>query len=162
MKTCIVYYSRSGNTRFVARELARKKEAELVPLEEEKVRRGLGGFLRSGFQAKARKSSVLTGAPWEKTKECGKLYLLTPIWAGNGTPAVNAFLDHADLTGKEVVIVTLQADPATGGSGAVHDWLADRVRECGGSVKEAVALHSAGPGKFAGEDKLRAEASKIG
>ena len=162
MAPCIVYYSRSGNTRFVAELLAGQKKGTLVPLEERGRRRGLLGFLKSGYQASTGRSSRLLGEPWEHIKDCPSVYILTPVWAGKTSPAVNAFLEHADLQGKQVYIVTLQMDSAHKGSDRVHQSLAERIRRCGGEVGAEYSLHSAGPGKFAGEEHLRREAEKIG
>ncbi len=161
MSECVVFYSRNGNTRFVAGEIARRKGAETVMLEEEKPRKGLLGFIRSGYQAKTRKASVLQGEPWNRIDGCQTIYLLTPIWAGNGTPAVNAFLDRADLSGKKVILVTLQADAAGSGSADVHRYLTGRIGAAGGEVVSTHALHSAVPGKFAGEEQLLSEVEKI-
>jgi hypothetical protein len=158
---CIVYYSRSGNTRFVAELLAEREGGELVPLEEKGSRRGLWGFLKSGYQASTKRSSRLKGDPWSRIAGCQRLYLLTPIWAGNGSPAANAFLDGAELRGKQVFIVTLQADPRHGKSAEVHGHLTERIRECGGEVSGAYALTSARPGRFAGKEHLRQEAGRI-
>jgi hypothetical protein len=161
MSDCVVFYSRSGNTRFVADEIARRKGAETVRLEEQKPRKGVLGFIRSGYQAKTRKASLLKGEPWDRIGNCETMYLLTPIWAGNGTPAVNAFLDRADLSGKKVILVTLQADAAGAGSADVHRYLTGRIGAAGGEVAGTHALHSAVPGKFAGEEQLLSEAEKI-
>jgi len=131
----IVYYSRTGNTRFVAECVVEKTEGALIPLEEKGTRKGLWGFLKSGFQASLKRSSRLLGQPCERTASFDTLYLCSPIWAGNGNPAINAFLGEADLTGKKVVIVTLQTDPKHGGSDRVHAYLADRVVQCGGPIR---------------------------
>jgi hypothetical protein len=161
MPPCIVYYSRSGNVRFIAELIAEKSSGTLVPLEEVGRRKGFFGFLKSGFQATTKRPSKLAGDPWSRMSGCERVYLLTPIWGGNASPAVNAFLQRADLTGTRVTVVTLQADPEGRGSDKVHAGLFERVRACGGETAGAYALHSAGPGKFAGEEQLRSEAAKI-
>jgi hypothetical protein len=86
---------------------------------------------------------------------------MTPIWAGNGSPAINAFLDNADLSGKKVFLVTVQADPHFEKSGEVHEFLKNRITEKGGTFTEAYALNGSRPGSFAGEDHIRRQVAKI-
>lgn len=142
--------------------LAEKIGAETIELSETTGRRGIFGFIKSGFQAVKKKSSELSGKPWDRAREFDTLYLMTPIWAGNGTPAMNAFLENADLNGKTVFTVTLQADPNTKGNEKVHEYLRGRIEEKGGTVEGSFALHSASrPGAFAGEEHIKNEVEKI-
>jgi hypothetical protein len=161
MATAIVFYSRSENTRYAAEQLAKKLDARIVELQEPGSRRGVFGFLKSGFQAATTGTAELVGEPWSDIGPYDTLFLLTPIWASNGTPAMNTFLANADLHGKRVTVVTFQADPALGGSDKVHNSIRQRVEDRGGSVDRCVALHSAPPGKFAGEEHLSAQLAKL-
>ncbi len=161
MGDVVVFYSNSGNTRFVAQRLAAARDARLVELREEGSRRGILGFVKSGFQAKTGRSSKLTGDPWSEAEGPGRLFLLSPIWAGSGSPALNAFLDKANLTGREVVLVTLQADPGKGGSDEVHRHFAGRIEAAGGKVVSRHALRGAVPGRFAGEEALERELATL-
>jgi flavodoxin len=161
MKKGIVFFSRDNNTRAAASMLAEQINAEIVELQETVSRRGLFGFLRSGSQAMRKKSSALKGDPWKESADYDVLYLMTPIWAGNGTPAINAFLDNADLSGKKVYVVTVQADPRFEKSGEVHEYLKNRITEKDGTYTEGYALNGSRPGSFAGEDHIRKQVSKI-
>lgn len=161
MSISVVYFSRYGNARFVAQAIAGRLEAELVELAETRQRKGVIGFLVRGLQASSGKSSELVGTPWEEVRGRDTLYLVTPIWAGNCTPAMNAFLDRADLTGALTHAVTLQADPDKKGSDRVHKYIHRRVEECGGRAGNAFGLHSAAPGDFAGEEHLRKQVASI-
>lgn len=161
MSTAIVYYSLSNNTRTVAEILAERTGGALIRLEENTSRGGFFGFLKSGFQAATRRMSRLSGEPWEAVRPFDTLYLLTPIWASNGTPAMNAFLSKADLEGKTATIITLQADPDKDGSDKVHDHIRSIVEKKGAAVASAYALHSASPGQFAGKEYLAAQVDNL-
>jgi hypothetical protein len=161
MATAIVFYSRSNNTRYAAEQLAEKLDATTIELEEPGSRTGVLGFLKSGFQAASSGATQLMGEPWKKVDQYDTLYLLTPIWASKGTPAMNTFLANADLHGKQVTVVTFQADPGLAGSDKVHHSISRRVETAGGMVERCVGLHSASPGRFAGEEHLRAQLSKL-
>lgn len=161
MATAIVFYSRSNNTRYAAEQLAKKLDARTIELEEPGNRKGVFGFIKSGFQAASTGTTKILGEPWKEIGPYDTLYLLTPIWASNGTPAMNTFLANAELHGKQVTVVTFQADPGLGGSDKVHDSISRRVVARGGTVERCVALHSATPGKFAGEEHLSAQLSRL-
>jgi len=161
MAAAVVFYSRSNNTRTAAVFLAEKLNAELVELVETKGRRGLPGFIKSGYQAVARRSSELKGKPWEKTAGCKKLFLLTPIWGSNGTPAMNRFVREADFCGKEVTVVTFQSDVQRKGSDNVHNMYKNFIENKGGQFIEGIALHSTLPGKFAGKEYIETQVRDI-
>lgn len=159
---CIIYFSRDGNTKTLAELLTDRIGAcGMVRLQERSGRKGFFGFMRSGFQAVRRRSSVLEGDPWGASGDYTHLILMTPIWAGNGTPAMQAFLDAAQLDGKSVEIITVQADPKFGGIEKTHDYLKDLVTRHGGTVNTCIAMNGASPGKFAGERHLQREAERI-
>ena len=119
------------------------------------------GFMRSGFQASRKRSSKLTGDPWGTSKGYSHLILMTPIWAGNGTPAMQAFLDAAELADKSVEIITVQADPKFGGIEKTHDYLKALAERKGGRVLTCVAVNGASPGKYGGDEHVQREAERI-
>ena len=149
MKTVIVYYSQSNNTRAAAELLSEKIGAELVELKEKKR----GNVLQAVF----RMSSKLEGDPWDEIKDAKKIYLMFPIWAGKSVPAVNAFLrnERTDLQDKDVFLVTFQASPDLKGSDQVHDFAGSLVRKKGGIVREAYAMQGGNMNGFVGDDAIR-------
>lgn len=161
MKKCILYYSKSGNTEYAAKYLAGKIDADLVKLVEKKGRKGVLGFVKSGYQAINKRSSELDGNPWEDIKEYTEIYFMTPIWASNGTPAFNAFMEKMDLEGKRIHVVTLQADPVKKGSSEVHEYFRTKIEKAGGQVVDCYALTSAPPNKYAGNEQLEKEVDDI-
>ena len=51
MRVLVVYYSRTGNTRFVAEAVAQSLEADIEEIKDGKNRMGIFGFLRCGYEA---------------------------------------------------------------------------------------------------------------
>lgn len=141
----IVYYSKNGNTEIVAELLAEKYHGRVFVLEEKCRRKGLFGFIKSGFQALAKKQSVLLNTPWKELKDYDILYLCTPIWAGNITPAMNTFMANADLTDMEITIVTVQADTQLERSERAQNYLTELVKKKGGIVKKCIGLSGSSP-----------------
>ncbi|MDC7232884.1 MAG: hypothetical protein PQJ58_06605 [Spirochaetales bacterium] len=149
----VIYFSRNGSTKGAAALLARRLEAELIELTPERKT----GFLRSGYMASRKKRVGLEGDPWAQCRDKELLVLGSPVWAGNGTPAVNAFLDKADLKDKRVYLYLFQADPKLGSAPGVLEYLKGRVENAGGTVAGTLALHGASPGKTAPEEQYRSQ-----
>ena len=105
MKSLVVYYSFSGNTRKVAKTLGGYlaqygpvQEIDLAPIDP--PRSFLGQCQEAFWQKKARLAEV--------SFDCAGYDLVcigTPVWAFGPAPAVNAFLSKAaGLSGKRTVL----------------------------------------------------------
>ena len=92
MKTVIIYYSYSGNTRGIAQELAAKESAEIVEIKDVK-RPGKLKAYSAGIIAS------IKGKAWPilplgvDLAGFDKFILLAPVWANNPPPAFNAILE---------------------------------------------------------------------
>jgi len=90
-RVLIVYYSLSGNTERVARDLARQLDADLERVHEHVNRRGLLGYAGAIFDSLRERAAVLG----DVTRDAAQYDLTivgTPIWAGRITPAVRTYL----------------------------------------------------------------------
>jgi hypothetical protein len=150
--TAIVFFSRNGSTRLAAQILAERIGAATVELRQKK---GGVGFIVSGFRAKTGRHVEPAGDPWSEIGDCDLLVLAAPIWAGSPSPVMNGFLDKADLGGKTVYLLTVQADPNKSKSGEVLERYSQRVREAGGTVGGVRGITGASPGSTAKEEDLR-------
>ncbi|MBU1726846.1 MAG: flavodoxin family protein [Candidatus Omnitrophica bacterium] len=113
MKTAIVYYSYSGNTRKVAEILAEAlKEKSSVDLIDLQALDESNSFLGQCRRAIVRKKGKI--APVKLDLSAFDLICFgTPVWAFGPAPAINAYLEQCTgLSGKEVILFT------TYGSGA--------------------------------------------
>lgn len=165
MNALILVYSRDGSCARTAEAIAKRiGGAEIRRLEEAQTRRGVFGFLRSGFQAATRRPATLVGDPWQGLQPGRHVYLVGPIWAGKPNPVIRAFLEgcygvsdaphDATLRGAEVHLVTVQADPKHSRAREVHDELSELVVRAGGTVVETAALTGAPPGKTSPADEI--------
>ena len=103
MKSLIVFYSRTGNARFVAQTIAAEIGADLEELVDLKKRSGLMGWFGAGGDARRGKETTL--GPLTKSYVDYDLVVVgTPIWAGQPTPAVTTYLKKNDLAGKKVAV----------------------------------------------------------
>ncbi len=101
MKSLIVYYSRTGNTRFVAETIAAEIGADVEEVVDLKKRSGPLGFLIGGkdaLQGKETKISPTTKIPIDY-----ELVIFgTPVWAGKPAPAINTYLKKTNFSGTKV------------------------------------------------------------
>lgn len=51
MKVLVVFYSRTGNTRTLARQIAVTMNSQTEEIMDRMNRRGIRGYLRSGYEA---------------------------------------------------------------------------------------------------------------
>jgi flavodoxin len=89
--TLVVFYSRSGFTRTIARELAQALGADLEELVDTKRRRGLLGYLRCGMEAALGRLTPLM--PLTRRPEAYETIVVgTPIWNASISSPVRTFL----------------------------------------------------------------------
>lgn len=131
MKIAIVYYSMSGNTKFVADKIAEKIGADVIRLEpvEAYPDKGIRKFFWGG------KSAVMEEKPelMEYEFDAGKYDMIifgTPVWASNFAPPLRTFIEEnrSGLEGKKMA-----AFVCFSGGGA--DKAIDRLKKCVGVEK---------------------------
>lgn len=150
MKIEIIYFSLSGNTEKVAKiifEFLRTKNinSSLFKLIPEKNY----SFLTNCNLALKEKEIPLKETP--DIKNFDLIFIGSPVWAFNITPAVRTFLNKTDLNGKEIFLFTTYGS-GTGKSKAMRKF-EELVRNKGGKVKGKIEIK----GKRVDEEKGRIE-----
>ena len=86
-----IYYSRSGNTRAAAEEIAAALDAELAEITDAQDRSGLKGYFRSGLDAMRRTVQPIDPLQTERPLTDYRLVILaSPVWAGRCASPVRA------------------------------------------------------------------------
>ena len=114
MKTLVVFYSRTGNTRMVAGEIAKQLKADTDEITDKADRSGAKGWILAGRDA-SRKSL----ADIESKKDPAKYDLViigTPIWAFTVTPAIRTYFTKNKELSKVAFFLT------SGGKGIEHTF----------------------------------------
>ena len=105
MKIGIVYYSRTGNTRQVAKILEEKfkeKNAEVDLIEIEHVKRP--GFFTAGRAATKQQELPIKNTDFNMEKY-DVIIAGSPTWAGRPSPFIKIFINKAEnIKGKKVAI----------------------------------------------------------
>ncbi len=101
MKTLVVYYTLSGNTKFAAETIAAELGADVEEVIDLKKRQGKLAFLANGRDAGQGKETEI--APIKRSPADYELVVIgTPIWNKSPTPAIRTYLKKTDLSGKKV------------------------------------------------------------
>lgn len=104
MRVLVVYYSKSGNTRRVAEEIAKALGAEMEELREVGVKRsGVLGFLFAGRDGMRRRASRIE-TPRKHVADYDLVFVGSPVWGWNLVPAVRSYLTATDLKGMPVAL----------------------------------------------------------
>lgn len=129
MSILVVYYTRTGNTRQIAKEIASKLNADLEEIIDKAKRSGIIGWLRSGYQAIRERLTEIEEME-KDPKDYDIIILGTPNWAGRLTPAIRTYIKrYSDRFNKLAYFITL--------GGRKGDELIDSIGEfCG---KEPIA-----------------------
>ena len=112
MKTLAIYYTRSGNARFMAEIIAAELGADLEEVVDLKNRQGALAFMPAGRDAMRGNETEIA-----QTKRAPADYDLVvigqPVWAGSPTPAIRTYIKKNDLSGKKVALFfSDSSDPA--------------------------------------------------
>jgi flavodoxin len=90
-KVLVAYYSKTGNTERVAKDLAAALYADIEKLVDQKNRKGFWAWFGSGRDAMKKRKTEL--GPLQKDPANYDLVIVgTPVWAWHMTPAVRTYL----------------------------------------------------------------------
>ena len=101
IKALVVFYSRTGNTRKVAKRIAGKFNADIEELIDQKKRTGPVGFSAAGKDALVHNLTKIDELEFNP-RDYDIIIVGTPSWFSNMTPAVRTFIDQNDISQKRV------------------------------------------------------------
>ena len=103
MKTLVVYYTRTGNSKFAAETIAAELGADVEEVIDLKNRQGKLAFMSCGRDAMRGKETEI--APTKRNPADYDLIVIAqPVWAWSPTPAIRTYLNTNDLSGKKVAL----------------------------------------------------------
>ena len=131
----VIYYSRSGHSEAAAREIARMFNASIVRIDAD-YPRDFSGQWKAASDARAQALPQIRVEPID-VASARRVFLVSPTWMFRPATPLWAYVEQAELTDKEVVLVT------TGNSRfeqAETDAFAKRVEAHGGRLIRHVFL----------------------
>jgi len=125
MKTVLIFYSYSGNTRQLASKAAEKMKADIVEIKDVKKPKGLKVMFGGCFDSIKGKQWPIEEINVDLT-QYDRIMLMGPIWARNFTPQINSVINRLPKN-KEVGLIAV-----SGGSGANFDKAVKKIegRNC--------------------------------
>jgi flavodoxin len=103
MSALVVYYSRTGNTKFVAEKVASELKAEIEEVVDLKNRRGRFGFLKAGYDA-TRGNETKIGETKKSPSDFDLIVIGTPVWNSRPAAAIRTYLKRNNFAGKKVAV----------------------------------------------------------
>ena len=110
MKTLVVYYSLTGKTEIVAKEISAELKSDLRRVEDLKPYGKVSVYFTGGFAALFEKNGKIKPVDFS-LKEYDRIFVGSPVWGGRQVPAINTFISNADFTDKEVVVFVTMGGP---------------------------------------------------
>ncbi|WNZ30377.1 MAG: NAD(P)H-dependent oxidoreductase [Candidatus Bathyarchaeota archaeon] len=100
MKTLVVYFSLTGNTKFVAEKIAEQFGADLCEVTDKTFKVGKMLFIKGGMAALREKLSDIEAV--ESIEDYDLVIVGSPVWAGKIAPPIRTFLVNNNFSGKQV------------------------------------------------------------
>jgi menaquinone-dependent protoporphyrinogen IX oxidase len=105
----VVYYSRTGNTARVARDLAGRLDAHIEIIQDQSHGSGILGKFVAAFDA-WRRAPARIGALRRDPAEYALTIVGTPVWAGQMTPAVRSYLEQTSSRLQSLAVFVTSGD----------------------------------------------------
>lgn len=103
MKTLIAYYSRTGNTARVAKDLAKQLGADLEEIIDQKKRSGIWGYIMAGRDGMKKRLTEISNQVYNPA-DYDFVILGSPVWGWDMVPAVRTYLDKGKGNFKEMAL----------------------------------------------------------
>jgi len=125
-KILIVYYSLSGNTKFIAEELQKATNGDVLAIKpvKELDAEKKSTYFWGGFRATIKKKPKLK--PFEIDPLAYDFIILgSPVWNSRITPPIRSFITNYDLGGKTLALWMCQAGKSKKGINRFKEEFAD-------------------------------------
>lgn len=132
----IVFYSWTGNTEVVAKEIQRLTKFDMQRIEETKNRElakiaGAAMGAVFGFKSKIKPMDFAL-------EDYENIFLGAQVWAGKTPPAINSYLKKASFTNKKVWLFLTKGDEKV--PQQVIKSITKRIEKRGGSVADSLSI----------------------
>jgi len=92
MKILVAFYSKTGNTKMVAKEISSFLDTDIDEITDKRNRKGILGWIWGGSDSTFKK---MTEIEFKKNHFMYELVIIgTPIWAFTITPAIRTYLSN--------------------------------------------------------------------
>ena len=101
-KTLVVFFSRSGNTEVMARQIAKLQNADVLPLQSDRNQIGFIGHIQALKDARKTQANIIPKQV--DLSQYDTIYIGSPIWLYSPAPQIYEFAKHNDFKNKKVIL----------------------------------------------------------
>ena len=105
-KAIVLYYSRTGSTRVVAKTIREALDCDLHEIKDLKDRSGIKGFW-VGMKDVSDKVKAEINPETLNLDDYALIFLCSPVWGMQFAPAITTFMSTMDFKDKKVVLVAV-------------------------------------------------------
>ena len=91
MKTLVVFYSRTGNTKRIAGSIGQSLDCDIEEIVDTEKRGGIIGYIKSGYEASRGRLSKIKD-PENDASQYDLVIIGTPVWAGKMSVPVRTYI----------------------------------------------------------------------
>lgn len=103
MKTLVVYYTRTGNSKFAAETIVAELEADIEEVIDLKNRQGRLAYMSCGRDAMSEKETEIVQTN-SNPADYDLIIIVQPVWAWSPTPAIRTYINKNDFSRKRVAL----------------------------------------------------------
>ncbi len=103
MNALVVFYSRTGKTKFVAEKIASELKADIEEVVDLTNRDGWLGWLKAGFDATIGRETEI-GEMRKSPRDFDLTVVGTPVWNSRPSSAIRTYLKRNDFSEKKVAV----------------------------------------------------------
>lgn len=104
MKTLIVYYSRTGNTKLACETLRKELDCDIIEIRDLSNREGRWGYYTAAFGSIFGTHTEIDPAAFDLAPYSA-IIVASPVWAGKPSAAIRTFLEKNRFDGKKMFVV---------------------------------------------------------
>ena len=146
MKTLVVYYSRTGNTRQLAKSVAAALNADIERVVDLKPRKGILGCIGAAFDALLGRTTRLKKTE-KKPSDYDLVVFGTPVWAGTVAPAIRSYILSHQNDFRKVAFFCTAGGQSPGRAFSAMQALLSRKPLCALNIKAKEIIDTSFMGK---------------
>ncbi|MFW5952812.1 MAG: flavodoxin family protein [Candidatus Natronoplasma sp.] len=159
MKAIIVYYSQTGNTEKVAKEIGKILDSEEIDVRTLSIERSRTRTYDQNVEDAKKEEKAKIEEAQTDLSDFDMLFIGTPVWCGKPATPVNAYVNQCErLDGIDIIPFLTHGG---GGPSMTFDKIKNELEPKGGNVVEELSLSSKEVDTKAGKEKVEELISRL-
>jgi len=152
MKVIVVYYSQTGNTEKVAKDIARKLDSHGIDVKTVSIERSRKRTYEENVDDAKKEEKAKIEEAKTDLGDFDMLFIGTPVWCGKPATPINAYMDQCE--GLEGIKLIPFLTHGGGGPAMTFDMIEDELGPKGATFIEKLSLSSEEVGDEVGKEKV--------